>query len=85
LTFFIEFNRFEAIEHGYQPSTVLASFVKHLSHLKTSISEQISCFEDVEPSRQSSASMIQSIRTTREQPVDPQIRVRVFRVRVRVD
>ncbi|KAJ7433072.1 hypothetical protein B0H11DRAFT_2377094 [Mycena galericulata] len=48
--------------------------VNHLMHLKTLIG--------VEPSRQASACVIRSIRTTREQPVD---RVRVLRVRVRVD
>ncbi|KAJ7924646.1 hypothetical protein B0H13DRAFT_2266654 [Mycena leptocephala] len=36
----------------------------------------------VEPSRQASAGLIRSIRTTRRQPVDPRGGVRVFRVRV---
>ncbi|KAJ7195892.1 hypothetical protein GGX14DRAFT_403624 [Mycena pura] len=37
------------------------------------------------PSRHASADVIRSIRTTRGQPVDPRVWVRVFRVRVRVD
>jgi hypothetical protein len=63
------------------------AFIKHPMHLKTSIDENISCFEGVEPSRQASATVIRSIRTTPGRPVDPRVRVRVrvFRVRVRVD
>lgn len=61
------------------------AFIKHLIHLKTSIGEHISCFEGIEPSRQASARPIRSNRTTREQPVNPRVGVRVFRVRVRVD
>jgi hypothetical protein len=78
--FIMEFKSFQSTNSCQWYSQAL---VKHLMHSNISISGCISCFEGVEPSRQASAGLIRSIRTTRRQPVDPRGGVRVFRVRVR--
>jgi hypothetical protein len=80
--FIMEFKSFQGTTSCQWYSQAL---VKHLMHLNISISGCITCFEGVEPSRQASAGLIRSIRTTRRQPVDPLVGVRVFRVRVRVN
>jgi hypothetical protein len=57
--FIMEFKSFQGTNSYSQ------ALFKHLMHSNISISGCISCFEGVEPSRQASAGLIRSIRTTR--------------------